>query len=85
MASLSSSTSTVNTVASPSPTSLTTIHHLITIKLTGDNYLLWEAQIVPYLKGQHLYGYLDGTTPTPPRIITIAADDATQTLQNPKF
>ena len=52
MASLSSSTSIIiNIVASPSPTSLTTIHHLIIIKLTRDNYLLWKAQIVPYLKG----------------------------------
>ena len=43
MASLSSSASTVNTIASPSPTTLTTIHDLITIKLTRDNYLLWKA------------------------------------------
>ncbi|KAL0003836.1 hypothetical protein SO802_011397 [Lithocarpus litseifolius] len=50
MASSSSSASTVNTSAPPSPTTLTTIHHLITIKLTHD-YLLWKAQIVPYLKG----------------------------------
>ena len=85
MASSSSSTSIVNTAASPSPTSLTTIHHLITIKLTYDNYLLWKAQIVPFLKGQHLYGYLNGTTPTPPWIITVAADNATQALQNLKF
>ena len=85
MASSSSSTSTVNTATSPSPTSLTTIHHLITSKLSHDNYLLWKAQIVPYLKGQHLYGYLDGTTPTPPRIITVAANDAIQALRNPKF
>ena len=85
MASLSSSTSTINIAASPSPTSLTIIHHLITIKLTRDNYLLWKAQIVPYLKGQHLYGYLSKTTPTPPQIITVAANDATQALQNPKF
>ena len=85
MASSSSSTSAGNTATSPSPTSLTTIHHLITIKLTRDNYLLWKAQIVPYLKGQHLYCYLDGTTLAPPRIITIAADDTTQAIQNPAF
>ena len=75
----------MNTATSPSPTSLTTIHHLITIKLTCDNYLLWKTQIVPYLKGQHLYGYLNGTTLALPRIITIAADDTIQAIQNPKF
>ena len=50
MASSSSSASTVNTSTLPSPITLTTIHHLITIKITRDNYLLWKAQIVPYLK-----------------------------------
>ena len=85
MASLSSSTSIVNTTTSPSRTSLTTIHYLITIKLPHDNYLVWKAQIVPYLKGQHLYGYLNGTTPTPSQIIIVAADGATQALQNPEF
>ena len=85
MASLSSSTSSVNTTTSPSPTSLTTIHHLITIKLTCDNYLVWKAPIVPFLKGQHLYGYLKGNTPTPSQIITVSADGATQALQNPEF
>lgn len=85
MASSSSSTSTINTATSPSPTSLATIHHLITIKLTCDNYLQWKAHIVPYLKGQHLYGSLDGTTPAPPQIITIAADDTTQAIQIPEF
>ena len=82
MASLSSSASIVNTIASPSPTTLTTIHHLITIKLTRDNYLVWKAQIVSHLKGQHLYGYLDRTTPAPPQVITIAANSDIQDLQN---
>ena len=85
MASSSSPTSTVNTADSPSPTSLTTIHHLITIKLTRDNYLPWEAHIVPYLKGQHFYGYLDETTPNPPQVITIAANGDTQALRNLEF
>ena len=47
MASTYSSTSTVDTIASPSTTSLITIHHLITIKLTCDNYLVWKAPIAP--------------------------------------
>ena len=68
-----------------SPTTLTPIHHLITIKLTRENYLLWKAQIVPYLKGQHLYGYLDGSTPAPPQSFTIEVDGDVQVLQNPDF
>jgi len=66
MASSSSSSSiaNTNTATTTPPTTLTTIHYLITNKLTRDN-LLWIAQIISYLKGQHLYGYLDGITPLP--------------------
>lgn len=42
---------TIDTIASPSPTSLITIHHLITSKLTCDNCLVWKAPIVPSLRG----------------------------------
>ena len=64
---------------------LTPIHHLFTIKLTRENYLLWKSQIVPYLKGQHLYGYLDGSTPAPPQSLTIEVDGDVQVIQNPDF
>ena len=84
MASLSLSTSTTNTTIA-SLTTLTTIHHLITIKLTRDNYLLWKAQIVPYLEGQHLYGFLDGTTAPPSQTITVESNGETQVLQNLEF
>jgi hypothetical protein len=49
----------------PTATHLPVIHHLVTIKLTRENYLLWKAQIVPYLRGQHLFGFLDGSRPAP--------------------
>lgn len=39
--------------------------HTISIKLTPDNYLLWKVQLVPYLRGQRLYKYVDGTCPPP--------------------
>uniref|UniRef100_A0A2N9HRV5 Reverse transcriptase Ty1/copia-type domain-containing protein n=1 Tax=Fagus sylvatica TaxID=28930 RepID=A0A2N9HRV5_FAGSY len=59
----------------PSPTHLPVVHHLVTIKLTRDNYLLWKAQIVPYLRGQHLFGFLDGSRPAPPQTPTVPAAD----------
>uniref|UniRef100_A0A2N9J1E7 Uncharacterized protein n=1 Tax=Fagus sylvatica TaxID=28930 RepID=A0A2N9J1E7_FAGSY len=84
----SSSTNTEN--ASPTsapiiPHSLTQVHHLITIKLTWDNYLLWKAQIVPYLKGQHLFGFLDGSRLAPLPVLTTATDGAAQVIPNPEF
>ncbi|KAJ0040318.1 hypothetical protein Pint_28354 [Pistacia integerrima] len=73
MASNESSTSNSSTATnSILPTQL---HHFITIKLTKDNYLLWRAQLIPYLRGQNLFGYLDGSIPCPP--ITIPSSTNT--------
>uniref|UniRef100_A0A2N9EPP9 Reverse transcriptase Ty1/copia-type domain-containing protein n=1 Tax=Fagus sylvatica TaxID=28930 RepID=A0A2N9EPP9_FAGSY len=59
----------------PSPTHLPVVHHVVTIKLTRDNYLLWKAQIVPYLRGQHLFAFLNGSHPAPPHTPTVSATD----------
>uniref|UniRef100_A0A2N9IMK5 Reverse transcriptase Ty1/copia-type domain-containing protein n=1 Tax=Fagus sylvatica TaxID=28930 RepID=A0A2N9IMK5_FAGSY len=89
---MSSTTSSSQTVSSPTktatstaPSSLPHIQHLITIKLNRDNYLLWKAQIVPYLRGQHLYGFIDGTNPAPPSSVTASTSDTTTALPNPEF
>ena len=65
--------------------SLSSVHHLITIKLTRDNYLLWKAQIVPYLKGQHLFGFIDGTQPPPPQFLPLSTTESSQPRPNPDF
>uniref|UniRef100_A0A2N9H8H9 Uncharacterized protein n=1 Tax=Fagus sylvatica TaxID=28930 RepID=A0A2N9H8H9_FAGSY len=61
------------------------VHHLIPIKLTRDNYLLWKAQTVPYLRSQHLYGFLDGSQPTSPQVLTSSTNVVAQILPNPNF
>ncbi|RVX21299.1 hypothetical protein CK203_001737 [Vitis vinifera] len=50
-------------VSSSSPPSLplNTMVHMLTIKLTSSNYLLWRNQFVPLLASQELFGYLDDT------------------------
>ena len=58
----------------PTSTHLPVVHHLVTIKLVHDNYLLWKAQIVPYLRGQHLFGFLDGSQPAPLQSLTVTTD-----------
>ncbi|KAF5462341.1 hypothetical protein F2P56_018359 [Juglans regia] len=52
------------------PITLVSIHSLVTIKLTKDNYLLWKAQIEPYLRGQRLFGFVDGSITQPPTHIS---------------
>jgi hypothetical protein len=41
-----------------------------TVKLNHDNFLLWKAQLIPYCRGQDLFGYIDGSIPKPPKIIS---------------
>lgn len=54
----------------------------ITCKLTRINFLLLKAQVVPILCGVQLFGFLDGTYPTPAVNITIGTSDATRQDNN---
>lgn len=53
--------------AMPTPS----INHVINIKLMQDNYLLWSAQILPYLRSQGIVGFVDGSLPAPAQTITV--------------
>ena len=65
------------------------IHSLVTVKLTKDNYLLWKTQIVPYLRGQRLFGFVDGTISSPsPTILNpevANSQNAPTEMPNPKY
>ena len=63
----------------PSPTNLS---NFITVKLNKDNYLLWKAQIMPYLHGQQLFGFVDGSV-TPPSSFLPPVEGVS--LPNPLF
>lgn len=45
--------------------SLSLAHHFVSIKLTNHNYLFWRTQLTPFLRGQGLLGFADGTYPCP--------------------
>ncbi|XP_019160056.1 PREDICTED: uncharacterized protein LOC109156666 [Ipomoea nil] len=51
-------------------------HHYVSIKLTATNYLFWRAQLVPFLKGQNLFGFVDGTSVCPPELVAASSSDA---------
>ncbi|KAF5468811.1 hypothetical protein F2P56_012931 [Juglans regia] len=51
-------------------------------KLTHTNFPTWKATILPYLKGQQVFGYIDGTLPKPAK--TISASDGS-TIPNPVY
>ncbi|CAN6469290.1 unnamed protein product [Victoria cruziana] len=45
------------------------LSHLITNKLTHDNYLIWKRQIVSFIRGRDLHGHLDGRSLAPPAML----------------
>ncbi|KAA8519374.1 hypothetical protein F0562_013630 [Nyssa sinensis] len=75
MASSSASSSSSSSSSSLTPPSITpSFSHIVTTKLTTDNYLLWKVQTSAYLRGQDLYGYVDGTQPKPPEFLSGSTD-----------
>lgn len=46
-------------------TILSSALHFLTIRLTVNKYLLSKAQMVSFLKGYHLLGFVDGSLPIP--------------------
>jgi hypothetical protein len=49
-------------VPSPSPFHFA---HLLTIKMSADNFLYWRAQVLPLLRSHNLLGYIDGSLSCP--------------------
>ena len=48
-----------------------TMIHMVTIKLSSSNYLLWKNQLLPLLESQELLGHVDGTFAPPPRFAPV--------------
>ncbi|EYU33085.1 hypothetical protein MIMGU_mgv1a022287mg, partial [Erythranthe guttata] len=38
---------------------------ILSLKLSDDNYMLWKAQLLPFLRGHNLYGFVDGSFSAP--------------------
>lgn len=71
-------------MASSVPTiTIPNFSQLVSIKLTETNYLLWHAQIKPFLLGQHYWPYIDGIIPCPPPYLSI--EDQSKSAINPAY
>ncbi|XP_019184415.1 PREDICTED: uncharacterized protein LOC109179374 [Ipomoea nil] len=55
--------------SSPAQNPLNTAHHFVSMKLTYRNFLFWRTQLVPFLNGQELMGYVTGEFLCPPAMI----------------
>ena len=45
------------------------LHHVVRIRLTKNNFVIWRAQLLPYLWSIKLMGYLDGTIAAPAKLV----------------
>ena len=56
-------------------------------KLTRGNYLLWETQVLPAVRGARLMGFLDVSSVAPAAKITVEADGGkgTKQVSNPDY
>ncbi|XP_019157306.1 PREDICTED: uncharacterized protein LOC109153873 [Ipomoea nil] len=69
---------TLSAASTPSPAAGNTLagaHHYVTMKLTSKKFLFWRMQLLPFLRGQELTGFVDGSHPCPSEMIT--ADSST--------
>uniref|UniRef100_A0A453NPY2 Retrotransposon Copia-like N-terminal domain-containing protein n=1 Tax=Aegilops tauschii subsp. strangulata TaxID=200361 RepID=A0A453NPY2_AEGTS len=56
----------------------------ITEKLTCTNFILWRTQITPQLRGAGVFGYVDSSTPEPPKVVINKDKDGKEvTTPNP--
>uniref|UniRef100_A0A2N9F1U5 Reverse transcriptase Ty1/copia-type domain-containing protein n=1 Tax=Fagus sylvatica TaxID=28930 RepID=A0A2N9F1U5_FAGSY len=86
MSSSSSSSSTTDAISPTQPryTPLLTPSNHLQIKLTKDNYLSWKTAIIPYINGNKILHYIDGTTAAPPQHIP-SPTSSTTLIPNPAF
>jgi hypothetical protein len=72
--------------SSSSMTDKSSLNASVSEKLTRDNFLLWQAQVLPDICGAHLYGFLDGSMPAPEKVLKSKdADGKEVTIPNPEY
>ena len=72
--------------SSSSTTGSGTLNASVSEKLTRDNFLLWQAQVLPDIRGAQLFGYLDGSTPAPEKELKDKDKDGKEvTIPNPEY
>jgi hypothetical protein len=58
----------------------------ISEKLTLENFLLWQTQVLPEIYGAQLYGYLDGSIEAPEKEMNVKDKDGVETtITNPNY
>jgi hypothetical protein len=63
--------------------SLPYTHQVVSLKLSNHNFLYWRMQMKPFLLGQGVYSFVDGTSPCPPS--HLAATETSTFSVNPAY
>jgi hypothetical protein len=75
----------LSSASSSSSTGAAALNTAISEKLTRDNFLLWQTQVLPEIRGARLFGFLDGSSAEPEKTIkTKDSDGAEVTIPNPE-
>jgi hypothetical protein len=63
------------------------MNHSPSIKLTKDNYMAWQFQLLAYLQRQDVYGFIEGTVFPPVQLIVnpVTTPGAPVMIANPEY
>ncbi|CAA0809936.1 Unknown protein [Striga hermonthica] len=84
----SSSSTTSSTISSSSSTTTFApipVHHAVRLRLSKTNYTLWRAQLLPFLRGSDLLGYLDGSIAAPSKYVPSSTAEGAELISNPAY
>jgi hypothetical protein len=81
--STSSVTTTTTTNVISTPSSLPA--QFLSIKLTRDNYLSSQAQVLPYMHAQSMLLFVDPQAEVPPKEITVTTTNGASQAPNPVY
>jgi hypothetical protein len=67
------------------PSDCSTFGMAVTERLGKGNFILWQTQVLPAVKGARLMGYLDGSTEAPDEEISVKKGEEVITEPNPAY
>jgi hypothetical protein len=69
------------------PFNIPHMNHSPSIKLTKDNYMAWQFQLLAYLQRQDVYGFIEGTVFPPVQLIVnpVTTPGAPVMIANPEY
>jgi len=83
----SSVTTDSNSTTQSSAFNIPHMNHSPSIKLTKDNDMAWQFQLLAYLRGQDVYGFIDGTVLPSAQLIVnpVTTPRAPLMIANPEY